>query len=208
MRRECRRQNSMPTTKRAVQKLAILARRTKVAGLYLQGRRTQAAIAADLGLCPRTVADDLAAIRREWRQAMVAQYEQAAGEELARLDQVEREAWAAWERSQTAREKSKSGRRTKAGVEETWGEIEREDRPGNPRFLEAIGRCIQTRMKLLGVGARPSRSVIVERELAVFACLRSELAAMDARVLGPAITVSAAPPAAPAENDPPLPVRV
>src|SRR5712671_208116 len=80
-------------------KLAILERRKQVADLYLQGW-TQIAIAERLGVKQPTICEDLQGIRKQWRESAVRDFDLAREMELLKCDRVEREAWAAWERSQ------------------------------------------------------------------------------------------------------------
>ena len=79
-------------------KLEIVQRRQRVAELYLQGWQ-QDAIAKELTIRQPMVSEDLAKIRQAWRESAIRDFDAARDLELARLDRIEREAWAAWERS-------------------------------------------------------------------------------------------------------------
>ena len=70
---------------------------------------------------------DLKQIRQQWRDEALLDYNAAIGRDLAVISEVEREAWAAWEGS-------------KGG-----------DGLGDPRYLSAVGSCIERRIKLLGL---------------------------------------------------------
>ena len=78
--------------------------RAFVARLCLEGL-TQVQIAAMLSeetgrpVTQQTVSRDLVAVREEWRTAALASTEQRVGEELARLDLLERTYWEAYKRS-------------------------------------------------------------------------------------------------------------
>jgi hypothetical protein len=80
----------MPATKRSPE------RREKdlvrIAELHLSGRPSPAEIAAELGLSETQVTRDLTELRQRWRNAG----ERLAGEEIARLDRLETEAWSDW----------------------------------------------------------------------------------------------------------------
>ena len=142
------------TRRRKQAELGQAERRATVASLYLMGKR-QDEIAAQLGVAQGTVSKDLAAIQAEWQAAAIADLSVRKTQELARLDELEREAWRAWERSQQPREKVTSvpAKRTRAGQVPAWKpkEIERTGQCGDPRFLEQVGRCIKQRCEILGL---------------------------------------------------------
>jgi hypothetical protein len=133
-------------------RLQVAQRRTTVARLYLQ-QRTQAEIAHEAGVNQGTVSRDLKAIQAEWQQQRLDDFARGKLRELARIDQLEREYWEAWERScqnreQTLQEKSTTptGDRLKAGTRT-------EGRDGNPEFLRGVERCIEMRCKITGTFA-------------------------------------------------------
>jgi predicted transcriptional regulator len=128
--------------------LAQDKRREVVADLYLKGW-SQMAIAAHLGLSQATISNDLKAIQAQWRESSVRDFDSARERELRKLDRVERESWAAWERSQKP---------TQSAVMSTDGSEQRtqktvKEQCGDPRFLEQIVRCIASRRALLGIDA-------------------------------------------------------
>nr|BDD46352.1 hypothetical protein 7 [Pseudomonadaceae bacterium] len=132
-------------------KLAISKRRREVAELYVQAW-TQMAIADRLGIAQSTVSDDLKAIRKEWRESRVRDFDEAVAVELEKIDRLESEAWEAWKRSQEPLENTRvmdDGSRKKA-------QKVVEQRDGDPRFLEQIHKCIASRRALLGLDA-PTR---------------------------------------------------
>jgi hypothetical protein len=133
-------------------RLRVEQRRTTVARLYLQ-QRTQAEIASAVRVNQGTVSRDLKAIQVEWQQQRLDDFARGKLRELARIDQLEREYWEAWERScqsreQTVQEKSTTpaGDRLKAGTRT-------EGRDGNPEFLRGVERCIDLRCKITGTFA-------------------------------------------------------
>lgn len=145
--------------------LAIDSRRAKVAELYLQGYRSQRAIAEKLDNVSRqTVATDLQAVRKWWKADAVNDIGQAIVEELAKIDRVEREAWEAWERSKATREKQRSGKSTRDDSTSSMAQIEKEDQYGDPRFLEKVCWCIERRCKLMNLEP-PKKLIIGERQI-------------------------------------------
>jgi hypothetical protein len=90
---------------------------------------------------------------------MVRDFDQAITEELARIDQLEREAWGEWERSKTVREKSKTTKAQRQKGDESTAQLEREGRLGDPRYLERVAWCIERRIKLLGLDAPERREL-------------------------------------------------
>jgi hypothetical protein len=130
-------------------RLLILARRKRVADAYLSGR-IQFEIAREEGVDHSTISRDLAAIRKDWRESALMDLDAKFDEELAKLDQVEREAWAAWRESTTtlhthSREEIIGGRDDGA----TRTTEKRQQRCGDPAFLQIILQCLDRRCKLL-----------------------------------------------------------
>lgn len=127
-------------------RLEVLQRRTKVADLYIKGW-TQAAIAIECNISQPTICDDLAKIRDEWRKSSIRDFDVLRERELQRIDRVEREAWAAWERSQQPVQSAvvtgeDVAKRTRKSVQQKYGD---------PRFLDVIHKCIIQRRAMLGL---------------------------------------------------------
>lgn len=98
------------------------AHRASIAEMTLKGR-TQSEIAESLDISAATVARDLAWLRAEWReQAQVAITEQRAIE-IAKLNNLERIRWDAW------------------------------DDTKDPRHLDGVERCIAQRREIFGIDA-------------------------------------------------------
>jgi len=68
---------------------ALAQRRQKVSALRLM-HYTQREIAAEIGVSVATVNRDLAVVRAEWAERRSQSYEQWVGEELAKIDLLER----------------------------------------------------------------------------------------------------------------------
>ena len=77
----------------------LVSRRREVVSLTHKGW-TQAAIASHLNIPQGTVSRDLAAMRGFWRDFPVYDFENVRLEQLQKIDLIEAEAWAAWQRSQ------------------------------------------------------------------------------------------------------------
>ena len=131
----------------------------RIADLYCRGVY-QADIAAQLGVTRHQVGYDLNDLRGRWLAASVEKIDQRKADELARLDNLERIAWAAWERScldaeinhvKTVRGKTNDDGAKLPPIETlektTKGQV------GDPRFLERVGWCINKRCELLGLDA-------------------------------------------------------
>jgi hypothetical protein len=119
-----------------------------VADLLLQSW-TQEAIAQELGTSQAQIAADLKKIRDAWRESSIRDFDAARDLELERLARIEREAWAAWQRSQQpsqwATVDGEAGsQRAKRTVKHQYGD---------PRFLDIALRCNDARRKLLGIDA-------------------------------------------------------
>ena len=102
-------------------------------------------------LSRHTIYKDLQRITRDWRAAAIIDMDEARGQELTRLDLVEHEAWAAWERSQqpqTKRRRTSHGR----GTQRTTDVLVEHTQPvGDPRYLDTALRCVEARSKILGL---------------------------------------------------------
>lgn len=99
----------------------------------------------------RTVHNDIQTLLVEYKEQRIVELEDAQRVELAKLNEVEKTAWEAWERSkqkETQTDKSVTGEkaRTESGTT-------KEETPGDPRFLQLVMNCIDKRCKILGLDA-------------------------------------------------------
>lgn len=129
----------------------IAQRRQAVAGRYLHGA-TQWEIANALEVTQSCVSKDLKAIQAEWLASSVRDFDAIKAEQLAKVDSIEREHWAAWERSKRP-------------------DAEGNQRDGDPRFLDGVLKCVTKRCEMLGVlqrefGAAPVVTVLSGVDLA------------------------------------------
>jgi hypothetical protein len=133
--------------------------RAEIARCYCQGW-TQARIGEQLGLSQQQVSYDLAAVRKEWLESSLQDFDARKAQELAKLDRLEAVAWEGWERSCRDAETSYAGTtkgRTAADgaalpdLVKTFKTAK--GQAGDPRFLERAGWCVERRCKILGLDA-------------------------------------------------------
>jgi ATP/maltotriose-dependent transcriptional regulator MalT len=134
---------------RHARRLAIAQRRQQVARLYLQGQ-SQVEIAQELRTAQSTISKDLDKIHAAWRESAIRDFDAQRDLELARLNQIEREAWAAWERSQRPAQQAVVEGET-SGSQRSRRTVR--NQYGDPRFLELAWRCNEQRRKMLGLDA-------------------------------------------------------
>jgi hypothetical protein len=131
----------------------IRSDRAEIAHLYLQ-RRTQAEIAEKLGLSRQQIGYDLNAIREEWLQSSVMDFNGRKAEELARLDRLEREYWNAWIESKKETQVSTTEQTTGGdNGDRLRAVVRKEQQTGNPQYLAGVQSCIEQRCKILGLNA-------------------------------------------------------
>lgn len=149
-------------------KCQIEQRRAEVSRFYLRGA-TLVEISREVRVSVTTVWKDLQSVRQEWLQSSLRNFDEARARELAKIDEIERQAWIGWNRSlrdweqrnrEISREtgsrsdgshaasdesaKSKPGRAVKTSVA-------RRGQCGNPQFLMVVQQCVSQRCRLLGL---------------------------------------------------------
>ncbi len=131
-------------------RFAVAQRRYKVTELYLK-KWSQAAIAAELNVSQSTVSEDVQFVRRKWEQSADRNFDELRTRELQTLDYIEREAWAAWERSQKpAQSAVVSG---EGPAQQTRKSMKHQI--GDPRFLDQVNKCIAQRRAITGIDLAP-----------------------------------------------------
>lgn len=129
----------------------------EVARLYLQGH-SQQEIAGRIcqgrpyKLTQQAIHNDLETIRGRWLESSLVDFNEAKARELAKIDLLEHEYWAAWRQSKTGRKResqeagksAKNGDSSKARIttDHTWGET---------RYLDGVRWCVEQRCKVLGL---------------------------------------------------------
>lgn len=137
--------------------------RLKVSALYLQGK-TQWEISEIVGIAQGTVSNDLKAIQKKWIASSLVNIDKVKAEDLAKIDQLEREAWEAWEKSKADKTiKSKKQSNISDG-ERTELSIRTENMHGDPRYWQGIQWCIEKRIKIFGLDA-PEKLEIFENKI-------------------------------------------
>jgi hypothetical protein len=126
--------------------------RVEIANLYLQ-RCTQAEIAGKLGLSRQQIGYDLKAIRAEWLQSSLMDFNQRKAEELAKIDRLEQVNWIAFEASKKERQTSTTEQVTDSEGERLKAAIRKEEQIGDPKYLAGIQWCINKRCEILGMNA-------------------------------------------------------
>lgn len=137
----------------------------RISELYLKGK-SQAAIASALGISQAQVCYDMRHVRSTWLKATAMNLDEAKAKELAAIDNTEREAWEAWERSlqddvtKQKREKSVTVRQKdfdeniiELPANEVTRTLTRRGQSGNPAYLNIVMSCIDKRCKILGLDA-------------------------------------------------------
>ncbi len=123
--------------------------RREIARRYLRGD-IQADIASDLGINQSTVSRDLAAIQEQWREERVHDINERKNIELARVDELEREYWQAWEKS---KEDEQTKKAVKRGDKDVRQEITVKGQVGDASYLRGVQWCIEKRCQILGLDA-------------------------------------------------------
>ena len=169
----------------------ILRRREKVADLYCRGA-TQSQIAERVSVSQRQVSDDLQKVRAWWLESALRSFDDLKSQELAKLDQIEREAWAAWERSVGTHKIERAEKRSSIQGDTTLASVVKEKLDGDPRYLQIVGNCVAKRCEILGLSGPVKRQpeiavdVVSARER-----LAGELARMHERQLPEAVEAEA-----------------
>jgi hypothetical protein len=134
-------------------KFRIAERRKKVTSLYLQGK-FQDEIAKVVKVDRATVSRDLRSVQAEWLKSGVMDLNAAKARELAKLDEVERQAWDAWEKSRKDAETMEvTG--TAQGGKGKPDKVKKitKGQAGDSRFLGIILDCVNRRCEILGLDA-------------------------------------------------------
>lgn len=119
----------------------------QVADLALRGYSPHQ-IAQATGLTAKQVGQDLNVIRQAWRNERRNKASEWMGEELAKLALIEREAWESWEDS-----KQELIALTPQPGDTGEEQYQLVKKPGDPRYLDMVLKCITDRGKRLGLYA-------------------------------------------------------
>ena len=111
-------------------------------------------------LSVKSVYNYINALKKEWFENRMTAVDEWVSKELAKIDNLEREAWEAWENSKKEKQKSfnktiydgepKDGKKPKIKTNEASKTIEASD--GNAEFLKVVQWCIDKRLEIIGFG--------------------------------------------------------
>lgn len=128
----------------------------RTADLYCRGV-PQAVIAQEIGVARQQIGYDVATLLKRWRAQAGALLTGKAVLELAKVDNLERTYWDAWERSKSERQISQTQKVGARGAIKAL--LRKEGSQGNPAFLAGVMSCIERRCKLLGLDAPEKREI-------------------------------------------------
>jgi hypothetical protein len=101
----------------------------------------------------QAIQNDLRWIRRVWEREQSEWFNRFVSEQLARIDNVERtlweEYWDSKKEKMTTIVKGKGQKDNKGNHKNYETIVKKEQRLGDPRYLEAVVRCLEMRQKLL-----------------------------------------------------------
>jgi hypothetical protein len=138
----------------------LQADRTMIARLYVEGWSQQEIVDQMARLRPyalslASVARDIQQIRDEWRAYRLWHMDDLIARELARLDHIEREAWAAWHDSRKEQKETiqnvKPDREKNNAPVPVGGMITTRPGVGSHHFLQVALDCVKERNKLLAL---------------------------------------------------------
>ena len=129
-------------------KAQIISDRLEIARRYLEGQ-FQIEIAQALGTTQEMVCYDLKAVQRQWQENYAHRLDELKAKELAKIDNLEKNYWEAWQQSLKPTQITSSGKKgSTVSVNKRT-----EQRNGNPAFLQGVQWCVDRRIKLLGLDA-------------------------------------------------------
>lgn len=138
----------MKSGKRKRKEVGIEQRREAVSRMYRRGI-AQWKIAQKFGVTQQTISIDLKTIREQWRESAIRDFDSHREEQLAKLDEIEREAWNAWQQSKQDAITHVGG----ISADKTVDKTTTAKQVGDPRYLQIVKDCIERRCKMLGLDA-------------------------------------------------------
>lgn len=127
----------------------------------------------------QTVHKDVNRLLAEWRETRIENFDHAVQLELERIDEVIKEAWAAWDKSKTDYERKKAkqqgipggdGGSDDGGVVTVKMEQQKEEVIcyGDPRYLDVIHKNLVERRKLLGLYSPEKKDINANGSFAAY----------------------------------------
>lgn len=138
-------------------------RRVAVAKYFSYGWN-QFQIADKVGTDRSTVSRDLKMLEQRWKKEAVDEIAALKARELIKINNLEREAYDAWEKSKSekvTKAKKQSGQSESARIELS---TKLEGTFGDKRYLDTVQWCIDRRCKLLGLDAPVAITGKIENE--------------------------------------------
>lgn len=117
----------------------------------LKQGKTVTAIAKATGLTTGDVLSRARELHNLWLASCVHDVDQARREQIQRLDLVEDEAWAAWQRSLKPTRVTVKGKKEGDFASTTHEDKTLKSTSGDPKWLEIVIRCVETKSRLLGL---------------------------------------------------------
>lgn len=136
--------------KRKRKRIEIEQRQVAIAKLFLAGK-TQVEIGAALGISQPVVSRNLTRLRETWLALSLRDFDERKAEELAKINEVERNAWEQFEASKA--DSRESSQCTDADGKPKETRNKRKTQTANARYLETVLDCIDRRVRLLGLDA-------------------------------------------------------
>jgi hypothetical protein len=149
----------MPS-RRAQEQVEIAKRRELVSRLYLQGK-SQLAISEIVSVAPKTVFNDLKALRERWLENAAVNFSERQSRELAKIDLIEQECWDQWDRSKKDREIHSAEKEDGLNGQKTKSGLKREGQTADTSYIDKIQWCINKRCQILGLDA-PSKVAMTD----------------------------------------------
>jgi len=141
-------------------KLEVEERRATVAKLVRRGK-SKASIARQFGVAPIQITRDYDELLREWRESRIEDVDAQQNIALAKLSELESEAWEQWERSKEDGkrivENEGGGPNTVGTSTTTTGQC------GDPRYLETVRKCIEDQRKILGIDVADTNDTLGDK---------------------------------------------
>lgn len=159
------------------QKRALVeAHLVTVAEMYLSGK-SQTAIAAEINVNQSTVSRYIKRLQDRWRAASAELIDDRKARELAKIDRLEREYLEAWEKSKLDGETKIRRKKTinlrgeladgvhlEIPAEEREFSLTTRGQTGDPRYLQGVQWCVETRLKIMG-GYAPVKVDVTWQEI-------------------------------------------
>ena len=135
-----------------------------IARMILQGK-THQEIANYLELDRSMVSREVTAIRQEWKQSSIRDFDEARGQKLAELELVKGELWQAWQESKAQKETTLKERIASLGDGNSRESDKRlkistrhQTARGDAVYLGGVLNCVKEQAKLLGLYPQESTS--------------------------------------------------